>query len=119
MIRFPNRLPGRIPSRTHRTTVAAETSSSFATCFVVMYLFVMFLNLSSAIYTSGESSALGAASEFAALWFWMVAAGRMFPFENRVSKLFPFRAHAKSWGYYGFQRCFQCFHICRRVLKEK
>jgi hypothetical protein len=64
MILFPNRFPGRIPSRTHRTTVAAETSSSLATCFVVMYLFVM-LNLS-AIYTSGDSDASGVACEFAA-----------------------------------------------------
>jgi len=70
MILFPNRFPGRIPSRTHRTTVAADTSSSFATCFVVIYLFVMFvmfvmLDLS-AIYTRSDFDALGAASDLVA-----------------------------------------------------
>jgi hypothetical protein len=56
-----------IPSRTHRTTVAAETSSSFATCFVVMYLFVMFVMLNlSAIYTRHDFDAPGAACELVA-----------------------------------------------------
>jgi hypothetical protein len=50
---------------------------------------------------------------------WLVAVGKMFPFGPGVSKLFPFRTNAKSWFSYGFQRCFQCFHIFRRVLKEK
>jgi hypothetical protein len=70
MIRFPNRLAGMMPSRTHRHTVATDTSSSFATSLVVMYLFVIFvmlMNLTSAIYTSGESGAPGAACEFVAL----------------------------------------------------
>jgi hypothetical protein len=37
----------------------------------------------------------------------------MFPF------VFPFRPDAKLGGFNGFQRCFQCFHIFRRVLKAK
>ena len=64
MIRFPNRLAGMMPSRTHRHTVATDTSSSLATCFVVMYLFVMHMN-PVAIYTRSDSDASGAASEFA------------------------------------------------------
>jgi hypothetical protein len=56
MIRFPNRLAGMIPSRTHLHTVATDTSSSLATCFVVMYLFVMFNP--NAIYTKRESDVL-------------------------------------------------------------
>ena len=64
MIRFPNRLAGMMPSRTHLHTVATDTSSSFATCFVVMYLFVMLNPV--AIYTRSDSDASGAASEFAA-----------------------------------------------------
>jgi hypothetical protein len=66
MIRFPNRFAGMIPSRTHRHTVATDTSNSFATCLVVMYLFVMFLN-PVAIYTRSDSHASGAACEFVAV----------------------------------------------------
>jgi hypothetical protein len=65
MIRFPNRLAGIIPLRTHLHTVATDTSNSLATCFVVMYLFVI-VNLS-AIYTRSEFDASGAACEAAAL----------------------------------------------------
>jgi len=64
MIRFPNRLAGMMPSRTHLHTVATDTSSSFATCFVVMYLFVMLNPV--AIYTRSASDASGAASAFVA-----------------------------------------------------
>lgn len=67
MIRLPNRLAGMIPLRTHRHTVATDTSSSVATCFVVMYLFVIFVMLNLvAIYTRSESDVSDAASEFAA-----------------------------------------------------
>jgi hypothetical protein len=87
MIRFPNRLAGMIPLRTHLHTVATDTSNSFATCFVVMYLFVI-MN-PTAIYTRSESDASGAAPGSVALRSWMVAAGRMFP----LRKMFPFCFH--------------------------
>lgn len=61
MIRLPKRLAGMMPLLTHRTTVAGDTSSSFATSFVVKNVFFM-LNLN-AIYTSNESYALTAASD--------------------------------------------------------
>ena len=86
MMRLPNRLAGMIPLRTHLHTVAVETSNSFATCFVVMYLFVI-MN-PNAIYTRSEADASGAASEFAAL---------------------------RSWVGGGHARCFRfgnCFHLC-------
>ena len=118
MILLPNRFPGRIPSRTHRTTVAAETSSSLATCFVVMYLFVMFVNLTTAIYTRCDFAASGAACELPVLRSWLVAVARMFPFREMFPFVFPFLRNAKPCGFKGFQRCFQCFHIFRRVLKE-
>src|ERR1039457_2807361 len=62
MIRFPNRLAGMMPSRTHLHTVPTDTSNSFATCFVVMYLFVILNPV--AIYTRSDSDASGAACEF-------------------------------------------------------
>jgi hypothetical protein len=65
MIRFPNRFAGMIPSRTHRHTVATDTSNSFATCFVVMYLFAMLNPV--AIYTRSKSDASGAVCEFVAV----------------------------------------------------
>src|ERR1039458_2095141 len=107
-----------MPPRTHLHTVATDTSSSFATCFVVMYLFVI-MN-PTAIYTRSDSDASGAASEFVAaavlagLW-----ARKMFPFRKLFPFVFPFRRDANSWCFNGFQRCFRCFHIFRRVLKEK
>jgi hypothetical protein len=92
MIRFPNRFAGMIPSRTHRTTVAAETSSSFATCFVVMYLFVMsvMLNLS-AIYTGGESGAPSAPLDSVAPRVKAGGGGQDVSTSENVSILFPFR----------------------------
>src|ERR1035437_6462506 len=118
MMRLPNRFAGMIPSRTHRHTVATDTSNSFATCLVVMYLFVMFLNLV-AIYTRSDSDASGAASDLVAAGLRLGLARKMFPFRKLFPFVFPFRPDAKSWCFNGFQRCFQCFHIFRRVLKEK
>jgi hypothetical protein len=89
MIRFPNRFAGMIPPRTHLHTVATDTSSSFATCFVVMYLFVM-LNLS-AIYTRSDFDASGAASESAATAVLAVLGTQDVSISENVSKLFPFR----------------------------
>lgn len=117
MIRFPNRFAGMSPLRTHLHTVATDTSSSFATCFVVMYLFVI-MN-PTAIYTRSESGASGATPGSVALRSGMVVAGRMFPLLKMFPFVFPFRSDAKSSSSNGFQRCFQCFHIFRRVLKEK
>jgi hypothetical protein len=117
MIRFPKRLAGMMPPRTHLHTVATDTSNSFATCFVVMYLF-MFLNLV-AIYTRSDSDASGAASDLVAAGSRLGSASKMFPFRKLFPFVFPFRHYAKSWCFNGFQRCFQCFHIFRRVSKEK
>jgi hypothetical protein len=117
MMRFPNRFAGMMPSRTHLHTVATDTSSSFATCFVVMYLFVI-LNLS-AIYTRSDFDTSGAASESAATAVLAIGwARKMFPFRKLFPFVFPFHSDAKSWCSNGFQECFQCFHIFRRVLKE-
>jgi hypothetical protein len=96
MIRFPNLLAGMMPSRTHLHTVATDTSNSFATCLVVMYLLVMFLN-PVAIYTRSNSGASGAACEFVATAVpWLGLARKMFPFREMFPFVFPFRRHAKS-----------------------
>ena len=117
MIRFPNRLAGMMPSRTHLHTVATDTSNSVATCFVVMYLFVILNPV--AIYTRSDSDASGAAFDLVAAGSRLRGVSKMFPFRKLFPFVFPFRPDAKSWCFNGFQRCFQCFHIFRRVLKEK
>jgi hypothetical protein len=53
MSRCPKRLAWSLPLRTHLPTVATEISSSLATSFGVMYLFVMVFI---AIYVSNDFS---------------------------------------------------------------
>ena len=77
---------GRDDAVTHPPhTVATDTSSSFATCFVVMYLFVMLNPV--AIYTRSDSDAPGAACELRCRCGhgWVAWHGKMFPFAETVS----------------------------------
>ena len=45
MVRWPSRRAGMSPSRTHRTTLAGETSNSIAASFGVKYLVAIFGSL--------------------------------------------------------------------------
>jgi len=93
MMRLPNRLAGMIPARTILHTVAVDISSSFATCFVVMNLFVI-LDLTP-IYTRTDSDASIVGCEFAARRSWVQVGWKVFPLWKLFPFVFPFRLSAK------------------------